>query len=82
MQRYTFSSNIVCKRRDFFAGRLTFTGLDNRDFAVWGQIPLVVFGSKEGETARVLYYNAKSNTVYDTGITILTKKNEEPFNID
>ena len=47
-----------------------------------GQIPLVVFSTKEGETARVLYYNAKSNTVYDTGITFLTKKSEETFNLD
>jgi hypothetical protein len=47
-----------------------------------GQIPLVVFSTKEGETARVLYYNAKSDKVYDTGITFLTKKNEENFKLD
>lgn len=47
-----------------------------------GQIPLVVFGSKEGETVRVHYYNAKSNTVYDTGITFLTARNEENFILD
>ena len=47
-----------------------------------GQIPLVVFGSKEGETVQVLYYNAKSNTVYDTGITFLTTRHEENFILD
>ena len=47
-----------------------------------GQIPLVVFSSTEGETARVLYYNAKTGNVYDTGITFLTKKNEETFKLD
>ena len=47
-----------------------------------GQIPLVVFSTTEGETARVLYYNAKSNTVYDTGITFLTKKSEDTFKLD
>jgi hypothetical protein len=46
------------------------------------QIPLVVFGEKEGETARVLYYNAKSNTVYDTGITLQTARQEEQFSLD
>ena len=43
------------------------------------QIPLVVFGKTEGETARVLYFNAKSNTVYDTGITLQTAHQEEKF---
>ena len=46
-----------------------------------GQIPLIVFGSKEGETVRVLYYNAKSNNVYDTGITFLTTNQEGDFTI-
>ena len=47
-----------------------------------GQIPLVVFGLKEGETVKVLYYNAKSNTVYDTDVTFLTARNEENFTLD
>ena len=46
------------------------------------QIPLVVFGKKEGETACVLYYNAKSNTVYNTGITLQTARKEEQFSLD
>ena len=46
------------------------------------QIPLIVFGEKEGETARVLYYNAKSNTVYDTGITLQTVRQEEIFTLE
>ena len=46
------------------------------------QIPLVVFGKKEGEIARVLYYNAKNNTVYDTGITLQTARQEEQFSLD
>ena len=28
---------------------------------------LLLFSSEEGETARLLYYNAKSDRVYDTG---------------
>ena len=46
------------------------------------QIPLVVFGKTEGETARVLYYNAKRNTVFDTGITLKTARQEEKFSLD
>ena len=46
------------------------------------QSPLVVFGEKEGETARVLYYNAKSDTVYDTGITLKTTRQEDQFTLD
>ena len=33
---------------------------------------ILLFGSQEGETARLLYYNAKSDRVYDTGKTFKT----------
>ena len=33
---------------------------------------ILLFGSQEGEEARLLYYNAKSNRVYDTGKTFKT----------
>ena len=33
---------------------------------------ILLFGSKEGEEARLLYYNTKSNRVYDTGKTFKT----------